>query len=192
MIDKRLLSIPNALSIARLLLLLPLWYLAIEGLSIALAVGLLIAVLTDILDGTLARKLDLVSEIGSKLDSLADNLMKPSVVAWLFILEPDLYPNHSLALKIALVFYFTSLIIGLIKFRRFGNLHLYSGKVGSVFQYLFVFTTLLFPGYNRSLFYLAVMTFTITYLEALLIQLTRSEVNEHIGSILLNWLKPSF
>lgn len=191
MSDKRLLTIPNALSVTRLLLLIPLWYLAIEGHSFALAVGLLIAAVTDILDGTLARKLEQVSEIGSKLDSLADNLMKPSVVAWLFILEPDLYPNHPLALQIAILFYLASLTIGLIKFGRFGNLHLYSGKVGSVFQYSFVFTTLLFPGYNRTLFYLAVMMFTLTYAEALLIQMTRSEVDEHIGSILLTWLKHS-
>lgn len=189
MINKSLLTIPNTLSLARLLLLPVLWYLAIEGLAVALAAGLLIAVLSDILDGTLARKMDQVSETGSKLDSLADNLMKPSVIAWLFIIEPDLYTNHTVALNVAIVFYLASLTIGLIKFRRFGNLHLYSGKVGSVFQYLFVFTTLLFPGYNRTLFYFAVMMFTLTAAEALLLQLTRSEVDEHIGSIILTWLK---
>jgi len=189
MINRDLLTLPNALSLARLFLLPLLWFLAIERLAVALAAGLLIAALTDILDGTLARKLSQVSEVGSKLDSLADNLMKPSVVAWLFIIEPDLYTNHMVALQVAIIFYLASLTIGLIKFRRFGNLHLYSGRVGSVFQYLFVFTTLIYPGYSRTLFYLAVMLFTLTYAEALLLQLTRSEVDEHIGSIILTWLK---
>ncbi len=189
MINERLLTIPNALSLTRLFLLPLLWYLAIEGLAVALAIGLFFAALTDILDGTLARRLDRVSEVGSKLDSLADNLMKPSVVAWLFIIEPDLYTNHTIALQVAIILYLASLTIGLLKFRRFGNLHLYSGKVGSVFQYLFVFTTFLFPGYNRALFYLAVMMFSLTNAEGLLLQLTRSKVDEHIGSIVLTWLK---
>ncbi|MBE0411840.1 MAG: CDP-alcohol phosphatidyltransferase family protein [Anaerolineales bacterium] len=168
-----------------------LWIFAFQGYSLAVAVGIIIAALTDTLDGVLARRLGQVSEFGSKLDSLADNLLKPSVLIWLLILVPELLENHSTELLVAGVAYAATITIGLFKFKRFGNLHLYSGKVGSIVQYLFIFHALVFPGYDRLLFYLAVGMFILSNAEAILIMLTRSQVDEHIGSILAAWLSRS-
>jgi len=184
MMFKRISTLPNLLSAARLLILPVLWVFALRDMPRVVAVGLVVAALTDSLDGIIARRLGQVSEFGSKLDSLADNLFKPSVVAWLLILEPELFSDHPIELLVAIGLYAASVTVGLVKFKRFGNLHLYSGKVGSLAQYIFIFSALIFPGYNQLLFYLAVGMFILSNTEALLLQLTRSEVDEHIGSIL--------
>ena len=181
---KSLTTIPNLLSTSRLLMIPVLWVFAVQDMPLVVAAGTVIAALTDTLDGVLARRLGQVSKFGSKLDSLADNLFKPSVVAWLLILEPELFSDHPIELLVAIGLYAASVTVGLIKFKRFGNLHLYSGKVGSLAQYIFIFSALIFPGYNQLLFYLAVGMFILSNTEALLLQLTRSEVDEHIGSIL--------
>ena len=186
---KRISTFPNLLSAARLLLIPVIWVFAVRDMPVVVAVGLVIAALTDSLDGIIARRLGQVSEFGSKLDSLADNLLKPSVVAWLFILEPEIFSDHPIELLAAVGLYAASVTVGLIKFKRFGNLHLYSGKIGSLAQYIFIFSALIFPGYNQPLFYLAVGMFILSNTEALLLQLTRAQVDEHIGSIVLSWLR---
>ena len=189
MMLKSLMTIPNLISVFRLLMIPVLWIFAFRDIPFIVAVGLLVAALSDTLDGVLARQLGQVGDFGSKLDSLADNLLKPSVIVWLLMLEPELLSDHPFELLAAIVVYAASITVGLVKFRRFGNLHLYSGKVGSLLQYLFIVHALVTPGYSELLFYLAVGMFILTNSEALLLQLTRSEVDEHIGSIFLSWRK---
>jgi phosphatidylglycerophosphate synthase len=81
--------LPNALSTLRLALVPVLWLLALEGRPGWVGAGLLLAGLTDILDGQLARRLDAVTPEGARLDSLADNLLALSGAAWLVMLRPD-------------------------------------------------------------------------------------------------------
>jgi cardiolipin synthase len=184
-------TIPNSISAFRLILIPILWVFAFRDQPVIVAIGILVAALSDTLDGVLARRLNQTSEFGSKLDSLADNLLKPSIIIWLLMLEPQLLSDHPIALLAAITVYTASIIVGLVKFRRFGNLHLYSGKIGSVLQYIFIVQALIAPGYNEILFYLAVGFFILTNTEALILQLTRSEVDEHLGSIVLAWRKQS-
>lgn len=182
-------TIPNLISAFRLLLIPVLWIFAFRDMPIVVAIGLLVAALSDTLDGVLARRLGQVSKFGSKLDSLADNLLKPSIIVWLLMLEPELISDHPFELLAAIVVYAATITVGLVKFKRFGNLHLYSGKVGSLLQYIFILHALATPGYSELLFYLAAGLFIFTNMEALLLQLTRSEVDEQIGSIFLSWRK---
>ena len=43
------------------------------------------------LDGQLARRLHQRSKLGAELDSLADNLLVPSALAWLVLLRPEAF-----------------------------------------------------------------------------------------------------
>lgn len=67
--------LPNALTLLRLLLALPVGYLIVQGqFGAALLVGLLAGV-TDALDGLLARRLDAQSRFGAALDPAADKIL---------------------------------------------------------------------------------------------------------------------
>lgn len=89
--------IPNALTISRIILTPIIIVTGILGYTKALIILATIAALTDLLDGKLARKWNVVSEIGAKLDTLADKLfaigtigclIKISKILWIpFILE---------------------------------------------------------------------------------------------------------
>ncbi|NIQ57012.1 MAG: CDP-alcohol phosphatidyltransferase family protein, partial [Gammaproteobacteria bacterium] len=74
---------PNLLSGTRLALIPVLWALALRGDTWAVGIGLVAAGITDVLDGHLARRLNATTAAGAALDSLADNLLIPSGVAWL-------------------------------------------------------------------------------------------------------------
>lgn len=73
-------NVPNVLTMCRFLLVPVYCLIFISGYwKWALAV-LLLAGLTDVLDGYIARKRNLVTELGSMLDPLADKLMMIAVV----------------------------------------------------------------------------------------------------------------
>jgi len=76
-------DLPNALTVARMLLVAPLVYLLLTGhyaaaLALAIAVGV-----SDWLDGYLARRFGWQSDFGGMLDPLADKLLMLSVFATL-------------------------------------------------------------------------------------------------------------
>ena len=87
----------NSLSFIRLLLVIPAWFAfnnfdnSLARYSVA-AIGV-IATITDILDGYLARKLNQITEFGKLIDPLADKVLIVFVVLNLFLLGeiPDYY-----------------------------------------------------------------------------------------------------
>lgn len=182
---------PNQLTAARLLLIPVLWFLALSSQSLYLGIGIAITFLTDVLDGFVARRTNQVSDFGAKFDSLADNILAPSAIIWLFMLQPELITNHSRGLLVAISLYTSSIMVGLLKFRRFGNLHLYSSKAAAVLMFLFAVHTFMTAGYSTWLFFFALVAFSLSSLETLLLQLICPTVDEHMGSLLLLFAIPN-
>jgi cardiolipin synthase (CMP-forming) len=98
MINKReIFTASNLLSFLRLLAAIPLWFLLGNFNSsnvkiIILAAGAL-CMLTDFLDGYIARKRNEVTEFGKIIDPLADKVIVGTVILKLFLLNkiPDYY-----------------------------------------------------------------------------------------------------
>jgi CDP-diacylglycerol--glycerol-3-phosphate 3-phosphatidyltransferase len=162
-----------------------LWVFAWLKLPVYIGIGMILSFITDALDGYVARKLNQVSDFGSKFDSFVDNLLLPSALVWLWLFRPEIYQENLIVGSIAIIVYFSSLFVGIVKFRLFANLHLQFSRVASVFMYLFMSHALIANDYSPILFYIALGGFLISSLETLLLQLICSEVNEHMGSILL-------
>ncbi len=79
----KILNLPNALSLIRIAIISPFlyFYLFIPGYGESIALIIFIfSGLTDLLDGFIARKYNLVTKIGTVLDPLADKLMLISVL----------------------------------------------------------------------------------------------------------------
>ena len=178
-------ALPNAFSLLRLLLVPVLWVLALRGETQWVGIGLLVAGLTDMIDGRLARQLGVVSRAGARLDSVADNLIALSGVVWLVLLRPDVIERHFALLLSWLVLYLAFLAVGLVKFRRFGNLHLWSAKIAAVFQYAFLVHCMLFSGIPSGLFHVTAAISIASLMEGLAYELLSSRVHEHAGSLLL-------
>ncbi len=89
------LNIPNTLSIIRILMI-P-WFLweflnAQTQSDFTLAAGILVVSgLTDTVDGAIARKFNMITQLGKILDPLADKLTLASVIAALWIKKPHLW-----------------------------------------------------------------------------------------------------
>jgi phosphatidylglycerophosphate synthase len=130
-------TVPNVISLSRLVLVVPLWFWASQGKYSWVAWGLIIVALTDIIDGMVARIFNQCSVIGEKIDSWADHVILVSGVIWLFVYLEDIFPEGRLLWMIpAIAIFVIMVLIGMIKNRRFAGAHLMEGKVLAVFGYL--------------------------------------------------------
>jgi cardiolipin synthase len=176
-------KLPNQMTAARIALLPLLWALALLGQPALVGVGLLISFVTDVLDGYFARRLGQTSAFGSSFDSLADNLLLPSGMVWLWMLRPEIYRDNLAVCATGIGLYLASILIGLVKFRRFGNLHLQSKRASAVAIYLFVAHAFIAPTYSPILFAVTAGLFILSSVEGLALQLLCAQVDEHMGSI---------
>jgi CDP-diacylglycerol--glycerol-3-phosphate 3-phosphatidyltransferase len=83
-------TVSNLLSLARLMLVIPVWFF-IDNFPdqnfryLVIAAGIF-AVITDVLDGYLARRLNEITEFGKIIDPLADKILIGFVILRLFLL----------------------------------------------------------------------------------------------------------
>ncbi len=81
----RVLTVPNALTLARLLAIPVVLFLLLEEKDVAAATVFVLAAVTDFLDGRIARRRGGPSTLGVILDPLADRLMLSSVAVVLAV-----------------------------------------------------------------------------------------------------------
>ena len=115
---KEILTIPNLLSLFRLILI-PLYvtiYLNAQttGDYYLAAAILAVSCLTDMIDGQIARRFNMISTVGKVLDPLADKVTQFTLVVCLSISHPVLW------IVVALIFVkeIFQLVAGLIRFRK--------------------------------------------------------------------------
>jgi CDP-diacylglycerol--glycerol-3-phosphate 3-phosphatidyltransferase len=87
----------NFLSFLRLLIAIPLWFLfdsfTLTNIKLVIFIISIFAVITDFLDGYLARKRNEITELGKIIDPLADKILVGIVILKLFLLNkiPEYY-----------------------------------------------------------------------------------------------------
>jgi hypothetical protein len=108
-----------------------------------------------------------------------------SAAASLEILHPRILRENRLLIAATFAVFAASLAVGLVKFHKLGNLHLYSAKVAGGLLYSFAVLTLFIGLYEPLLLTLAAAALIVSSAETLLAQLVASSVNEEMGSVLL-------
>jgi phosphatidylglycerophosphate synthase len=123
---------PNLLSGMRIALTPALVLVAIAG-SRPWFVGLLATtLLTDVLDGFLARKLNAFTEFGRKLDSAADYLVMATGLAGIALLWPDIVKRELPWVVSGLAAFFAVIIYGFIRLGHAPCYHTWASKTGAV------------------------------------------------------------
>ena len=93
---KEVFTIPNFLSLFRLLLIPVYMYLYLTAKNTAsyIAAGstLALSCLTDMIDGKIARKFNMISKVGIVLDPIADKATQVTLLVCLSLKYPVLYP----------------------------------------------------------------------------------------------------
>ncbi len=140
----QILTIPNLLSLVRLLLIPLIIHLYVEEEAyLAAAAVIVLSGLTDIADGIIARKFHMVSDFGKILDPVADKVTQGAILLCL---------GHRFPLMIPLVIVFVlkeciMSVFGIYVIRKVGDVKgaNWYGKANTVFLYLVMMLLILWP-----------------------------------------------
>lgn len=140
-------TIPNILSIFRILLI-PVFLIAYltqdsQPYFIISALILLVSGITDVLDGFIARKFKLTSELGKILDPLADKLTQIAILAALVLKHPNLLFVVAIYLAKELAMLIGGFIILKNKLPMASSK--WFGKIGTLLFYAATFVVIAFP-----------------------------------------------
>ncbi len=139
MFKKENLTIPNFLSLSRVIFLPLLFVFAIKDRRLAFLITYIILSLTDYFDGKIARRFkNQKSPIGSQMDSTADAFFYISTAYFIYKLYPNyLAPNMTL-LIIGLSTVAISIIISLILFKKPVMMHTTIMRLPSLLVFFFM------------------------------------------------------
>ncbi|MCJ7599923.1 MAG: CDP-alcohol phosphatidyltransferase family protein [Desulfobulbaceae bacterium] len=125
-------NIANILSVSRLFISPLLLFLAWKSRHDLFLFFVILALVTDLLDGYFARKYQQVTELGARLDSLGDMaiyLIVPLSVWWLW---PQIIIREAQYVSTALISFIIPVVVGYAKFRCLTSYHTRGAKLSAV------------------------------------------------------------
>ncbi|MBE5730852.1 MAG: CDP-alcohol phosphatidyltransferase family protein [Clostridiales bacterium] len=143
-------TIPNLISLFRIILIpfIVLAYFAFDNNYLAIGLIVLSGV-SDIADGIIARKYNMISDFGKILDPIADKLTQGTIIICL----ASQYTLLRLLIIIFILKEITMGIMGVLTVKRFGQVNgaKWYGKVNTVLLYVIMGLLVLFPRINGTL-----------------------------------------
>jgi len=156
--------VPNLISGARLAAMPVLLTFAVQGRHRAFAWLLLAGLLSDIVDGLVARRFHLQSGLGSALDSAADLALSIVTAIGVILLQRSFVAGHAAELLVLMTLWIGEVALAFARYGRFSSFHTYTTRLTAYLQGSFVLS-LFFWGYAPVLFYAAWAIGCISYLE---------------------------
>jgi CDP-diacylglycerol--glycerol-3-phosphate 3-phosphatidyltransferase len=167
-LTERFWTIPNILSLYRIIIFPFIFYLVYIKDESLFTVFITISLVTDILDGLIARAFKMQTQIGVKLDSLAD--IGTTLLAFLavYVLKWEQLKPHAFAVLIFFIAWLLAYLVAIIRFGGLVGLHTYLFKITGYLQGAFIVTLFVF-NFNLLLFYFAVIVGIIASIEEIII-----------------------
>ena len=180
--NKSIYSLPNLLSLLRLMLVPVLAITAGLGMADWFLALLAISLLSDMLDGYFARKLQQTSDLGARLDSWADMLTYAVMILGLYLIWPTVFVDQKIYIIIATFSYVFPVILALGRFGSFPSYHTWGAKLAAVLMapayYLLILA-------DNQLFFRAVIVFhALVALEEIGITFILKQPKTNVGSII--------
>lgn len=187
MFTKELHTIPNFITLGRLLFFPAFLVTLLLDLPIMYLFLFVFHALLDVIDGIAARTLKQTTELGRRLDTIVDYIvLLPSyAIGILFVIREieGISVLYVIAIVAPVVIHLLMHYFAYKYTNKFGALHLVSGKFSSVMVTVLIGVTILFS-FLPVLFYITCLCSLLYNLEALLIYITKKEkINEEILTI---------
>ena len=123
-----ILKAPNLVSSIRILIAPLLFVFAFLGMEYWFIGALIFSGLTDVVDGYIARKFDMITPLGAHLDSWGDATIYSTMAVCAWILWPEITQANLLYYSMILFSFLLPALAGLIKFGRMTGYHTWSVK----------------------------------------------------------------
>ncbi|MEO6993784.1 MAG: CDP-alcohol phosphatidyltransferase family protein [Lacunisphaera sp.] len=124
-------NLANLITACRIALAPVLLVLAWQGKEDAFLACLIASLVSDIVDGQVARRFNLASALGARLDSWADLLTYASVPLATWWLRPDIVSNEKVFFYTAVASYAIPVAIGFMKFKQLTSYHTLMARISA-------------------------------------------------------------
>ena len=146
--------VPNALSGARIAATPVLLGLAAARHETAFTWVLVAALLSDIVDGWIARALSLESKLGARLDSIADTLLWFASVYGIWVFHREVITGHAWLCAVVMALWSGEYLLALLRYGRLSSFHTYGAKIAGYLLGIFIGVLFVF-GSHPWLLYIA-------------------------------------
>ncbi|RIH63859.1 CDP-alcohol phosphatidyltransferase family protein [Mariniphaga sediminis] len=183
---ENILNVPNVISFYRLIIFPVILALALSNNEAWFVTLLCISLVSDILDGNIARIFKLQTRFGAALDNLAD--MGTYFLALLGIFRfrwTEIQP-HAWLLYLFLGIFALSYVIAFFRFGKIPGLHLYSAVSAGYIQGIFFFVLFVW-GFYAWMYYVALGWGVIAYIEKIFVLLRLDDIKSGVKG--LYWLR---
>ena len=174
-------NIPNFLSIFRIIAVPFLFIIAWQGRPKLFLAFLAVSLLSDAIDGFIARRFKVTSKIGTRLDSWGDFVTYVTFTVCAYMLWPEILHREAFFVVTGVIFYVIPVVAGFIKFNRLSCYHTWAAKIQAVFMcialYILFITGIAWP------FQYAVILQCFVSIEEIAITLLLKEQYHNIPSI---------
>jgi CDP-diacylglycerol--glycerol-3-phosphate 3-phosphatidyltransferase len=161
-----LFNVPNALSLYRIATAPVILYCIFYDYRLLFAWLIIINLVTDALDGFIARHWNLETDIGTLLDSIGDLMTDLLALCGLVYFEQPFVRSHLLALGLLFGVSLAPQVLSLLRFRRLVSMHLYLSKLTNILLAVF-FTAYFLVAYIPVLFYTMIVVGILAGIEEL-------------------------
>jgi len=175
-------NLPNFLSLYRLLTVPLLFYIAFSDNEKIFFYWFLINMFTDALDGFVARKFNMQTRLGAKLDSLADFFMYLLAMYAMIHFKWNDLQEYKYSFYLIIFYYLFIDIFSLLKFNEIASLHLISSKINGVVQGLF-FLLLFTVGLIKPYYWLMFVLATFSFIENMFFLIRLKEMKSNLKGI---------
>ena len=175
-------TIPNVISLYRLLVFPYVLYLVLSGKESLFSIFITISLISDILDGFIARRFNMETKVGAKLDSWADTGTYILAFLAVYFFKWADFSQHVVPLVAFAVVMIISYSVVFIKFKGLIGLHTYLFKITGYVQGGF-FVILFLWGFNLWLYYIAVFTGFAACVEEIIIILMLNEPRSNVKGL---------
>lgn len=173
--NENILNIPNAISLYRVLMFPVILVFALLDYERVFVVLLSINLVSDIVDGFLARAFKQVTRFGAAMDNLGDIGTYILALYGLFAFKWPVIQPHAWLLFVFLGVFVLSYVVAFLRFGKIPGLHLYGAVAAGYLQGAFFFVLFVW-GFNLWFYYIAIGWGTLAYLEKIIVLLKTDDI----------------
>ena len=174
-------SIPNILSLLRLARVPVLVALASAQQGDIFLLVLAVSLISDVLDGYLARKLNLASELGAKLDSWGDILTYAAMILGLHLIWPTIFDQQAEYLFAAMMSFILPTLLAFRKFGAYPSYHTWGAKLAAVLMAPAYYVLILTDA--DSFFRVVILFHVLVAVEEMAITSILNQPRSNVGSV---------
>jgi len=145
----------NAITVYRIIAAPVLIFLIFKDLINPFKWLLLVSFFTDFIDGYLARKFKVTSILGTRLDSIGDDLTVLAAFVGLLVFKTDFFYAHIYIFILLFTLFVIQVVASLIRYGKITSFHTYLAKAAAILQGVFFILMFLLPQPVMILFYAA-------------------------------------